>query len=112
MRSLAADILARANAKAHKKQIDKLTARLGQVTQQRDDAAAQLMVKEQEAAFFRAEFERLRDVMPEAKPKNSDRTKWSTLLLSAGFVYLSGFLLTLGFFSAAGWVELIGGLVR
>lgn len=47
----------RANAKAHKKQIDKLTARLGQVTQQRDDAAAQLMVKEQEAAFFRAEFE-------------------------------------------------------
>lgn len=47
----------RANAKAHKKQIDKLTARLGQVTQQRDDAAAQLMVKEQEAAFYKATLE-------------------------------------------------------
>lgn len=47
----------RANAKAHKKQIDRLTARLGQVTQQRDDAAAQLIVKEQEAAFYKATLE-------------------------------------------------------
>ena len=114
----------KANAKAHKKQIDKLTARLGLVTQQRDDAAAQLMVKEQEAAFFRAEFERHYVVkkvkvggcegyiMPEAEPKKIARTKWSTLLLGAGFVYLSGFLLTLGFFSAVGWVGFIGGLLR
>lgn len=47
----------RANAKAHKKQIDKLTARIDQVTQQRDDAAAQLMVKEQEAASYKATLE-------------------------------------------------------
>lgn len=47
----------RANAKAHKKQVDKLTARLGQVTQRRDDAAAQLMVKEQEAALYKATLE-------------------------------------------------------
>lgn len=40
----------RANAKAHKKQIDRLAARLGQVTQQ-------LMVKEQEAAFYKATLE-------------------------------------------------------
>jgi hypothetical protein len=56
----------RANAKAHKKQIDRLTARLGQVTQQRDDAAAQLMVKEQEAAFYKATLEQYVAARPPA----------------------------------------------
>lgn len=114
----------KANAKAHKKHIDRLSAKISQLTQQRDDTAAQLMVKEREAAFFRVEFERHYVVkkvkvggcegyvMSDAEPKKSDRTKWSTLLLGAGFVFLSGFLLTLGFFSAVGWVGFIGGLLR
>lgn len=61
----------RANAKTHKKQIDRLTARLGQVTQQRDDAAAQLMVKAQEAAFYKATLEQYvatRQPQPFVKP--------------------------------------------
>lgn len=114
----------KASAKAHKKHIDRLGAKISQLTQQRDHTAVQLGLKEQEAAFFRAEFERRCDVkkvkvggcegyvMPETKTKKSDHTKWSTLLLGAGFVYLSGILLTLGFFSAVGWVGFIGGLLR
>lgn len=114
----------RANARAHKKHVDRLSAKISQLTQQRDDVAMQLSLKGQEAAFYRTEFERHCDVkkvkvdgcegcmMSGTKPKKSDRTKWSTLLLGAGFVYLSGFLLTLGFFSAVGWVGFIGGLLR
>ena len=72
----------RANAKAHKKHVDRLSAKIG---------------------LLSAENEKL---------KKNAKTKWSTLLLGAGFVYLSGFLLTLGFFSAVGWVGFIGGLLR
>ena len=72
----------RANAKAHKKNVDRLSAKIG---------------------LLSAENEKL---------KKNSKTKWSTLLLGAGFVYLSGFLLTLGFFSAVGWVEFIGRMVR
>lgn len=114
----------KANARAHKKHVDRLSAKISQLTQQRDHTAVQLGLKESEAAFFRAEFERHCGVkkvkiggcegymMTETEPNKSDRTKWSTLLLGAGFVYLSGFLLTLGFFSAVGWVGFIGGMVR
>ena len=52
----------KANAKAHKKHVDRLSAKISELTQQRDHTAAQLMVKEQESAFFRAEFERHCDV--------------------------------------------------
>lgn len=72
----------KANAKAHKKHVDRLSAKIGALS---------------------AENEKL---------KKNAKTKWSTLLLGAGFVYLSGFLLTLGFFSAVGWVGFIGGLLR
>ena len=114
----------KANAKSHKKHVDRLSTKISELTRQRDNTAVQLDLKEQEAAFFRAEFERHCDVkkvkvggcdgymMPETKTKKSDHTKWSTLLLGAGFVYLSGILLTLGFFSAVGWVGFIGGMAR
>jgi hypothetical protein len=72
----------KANAKAHKKHVDRLSAKIGALS---------------------AENERL---------KKNAKTKWSTLLLGAGFVYLSGFLLTLGFFSAVGWVGLIGEMLK
>ena len=48
----------KANAKAHKKHVDRLSAKISQLTQQRDHTAVQLGLKEQEAAFYRAEFER------------------------------------------------------
>lgn len=72
----------KANAKAHKKHVDRLRTKIGALSVENE------------------------------KLKKNAKTKWSTLLLGAGFVYLSGFLLTLGFFSAAGWVGLIGGLLR
>lgn len=72
----------KANAKTHKKHVDRLSAKIGALS---------------------AENENL---------KKNSKTKWSTLLLGAGFVYLSGFLLTLGFFSAVGWVGFIGEWVR
>lgn len=72
----------KANAKEHKKHVDRLSAKIG---------------------LLSAENEKL---------KKNAKTKLSTLLLGAGFVYLSGFLLTLGFFSAVGWVGFIGGMVR
>ncbi|AGN89482.1 hypothetical protein Eta_0036 [Serratia phage Eta] len=71
-----------ANAKAHKKHVDRLSAKIGALS---------------------AENEKL---------KKNAKTKWSTLLIGVGFVYLSGFLLTLGFFSAVGWVGFIGEWVR
>lgn len=72
----------KANAKAHKKHVDRLSAKIG---------------------LLSAENEKL---------KKNAKTKWSTLLLGAGFVYLSGFLLTLGFFSAVGWVGFIGEMLK
>ncbi|MGH2623650.1 MAG: hypothetical protein ACRDE7_08295 [Sphingobacterium sp.] len=72
----------KANAKAHKKHVDRLSAKIGTLSVENE------------------------------KLKNNAKTRWSTLLLVAGFVYLSGFLLTLGFFSAVGWVGFIGGLLR
>lgn len=48
----------KANAKAHKKHVERLSAKISQLTQQRDHTAVQLGLKEQEAAFYRAEFER------------------------------------------------------
>lgn len=114
----------KANAKEHKKHVDRLSAKISQLTQQRNDAAMQLSLKEREAAFYKVEFERhckpkmvkssydVDSTINETEPKKSDRTEWSTLLLGAGFVYLSGFLLTLGFFSAVGWVGFIGGLLK
>lgn len=72
----------RANANAHKKHVDRLSAKIGALS---------------------AENENL---------KKNAKTKWSTLLLCTCFVCLSGFLLTLGFFSAVGWVGFIGGLLR
>lgn len=47
----------RANAKSHKKTVDKLSAKVSLLTQQRDDAASQLTIKEQEAAFYKTELE-------------------------------------------------------
>lgn len=52
----------KANAKAHKKHVDRLSAKISQLTQQRDHTAVQLGLKESEAAFFLAEFERHCDV--------------------------------------------------
>lgn len=52
----------KANAKEHKKHVDRLSEKISQLTQQRDQTAFQLGLKEQEAAFFRAEFERHCDV--------------------------------------------------
>lgn len=72
----------KANAKAHKKHVDRLSAKIGELSVENE------------------------------KLKKNAKTKWSTLLLGSGFVYLSGFLLTLGFFSAVGWVGFIGGLMR
>jgi hypothetical protein len=72
----------KANAKAHKKHVDRLSAKIGAL-----------------------------EVENENLKKNA-KTEWSTLLFGAGVVYLSGFLLTLGFFSAVGWVGFIGGLLR
>lgn len=72
----------KANTKAHKKHVDRLSTKIGALSVENE------------------------------KLKKNSKTKWSTLLLGAGFVYLSGFLLTLGFFSAVGWVRFIGGLLR
>lgn len=72
----------RANAKAHKKHVDRLSAKISVLHQENE------------------------------KLKKNSKTKWSTLLLGAVFVYLSSFLLTLGFFSAVGWVGFIGGVLR
>lgn len=72
----------KANAKEHKKHVDRLSAKIGLLT---------------------AENEKL---------KKNAKTKWSTLLIGAAFVCISGFLLTLGFFAAVGWVGFIGGLMR
>lgn len=47
----------RANAKSHKKTVDKMSAKVSQLTQQRYDAATQLSLKEQEAAFYKTELE-------------------------------------------------------
>lgn len=100
----------RANAKAHKKQIDRLTARLGQVTQQRDDAAAQLMVKE-EAAFFRAEFEQHCNVKRiniggcEGYMMRSKRGVESVVPLTA---WLIGFMVTAGGVTAYSLAKFMG----
>lgn len=92
----------RANAKAHKKQIDKLTARLGQVTQQRDDAAAQLMVKEQEAAFYKATLEQY---LATRQPTPFVRPPTMALPLVA---WLVGFSLTAGGVCAYAVAKLMG----
>ena len=92
----------RADAKAHKKQIDKLTARLGQVTQQRDDAAAQLMVKDQEAAFYKATLEQCVVTRP---PAPFIRPPTMALPLVA---WLVGFSLTAGGVVAYALAKLMG----
>ncbi|MNE21819.1 hypothetical protein D3C80_1149970 [compost metagenome] len=107
----------KANAKAHKKHVDRLSAKISQLTVKLDQS-------EKWRSFYQGNFEAMciagkikvgnKDgyMIPGAEPKKSDRTKWSTLLIGAGFVYLSGFLLTLGFFSAVGWVGFIGEWAR
>lgn len=92
----------RANAKAHKKQIDKLTARLGQATQQRDDAAAQLMVKEQEAAFYKATLE------PQMAKRQPEPFIKPSGLEAAAVSWLVGFSLTAGGVVAYALAKLMG----
>lgn len=72
----------KANARAHKKHVDRLSAKIGALLVENENL------------------------------KKNSKTEWRTLMLGAGIVYLSGFLLTLGFFSAVGWVEFIGWLLR
>ena len=104
----------RANAKSHKKTVDKLSAKVSQLTQQRDDAAAQLSIKEQEAAFYKTELEMRgyktfevggRSAM--SMPAES-KTKWSTLALAAAACLIFGFLATVGGICAYGWIIAIG----
>lgn len=95
----------RQNAKSHKKTVDKLATKVNVLTQQRDDTAAQLSLKEQEAAFYKTELEmrgyktfsvggRLALGMPEEKKEQSDSSKLFCFIIS-GF--------GAGFFAGLGW---------
>lgn len=106
----------RANAKGHKKTVDKLAAKVSHLTQQRDDAATQLSLKEQEAAFYKTELE-MRGYktfkvgglsacsLPDIK---QEKTKWSTLVMAAISCLLFGFLATVGGICAYGWFAAMG----
>lgn len=100
----------RQNAKSHKKTVDKLATKVSVLTQQRDDAAAQLSLKEQEAEFYKTELEtrgyktfsvggRLAMGLPAEK-----KSKWSTLCYAAVGSVLFGFLFALGALGAWGWL--------
>lgn len=97
----------RANAKGHKRTIDKMSAKVSKITQQRDDAAAQLSVKEQEAAFYKAQFEA--NCTDGSEFKDEPRqTRWPTLLQAVIGTLLFGFFFALGAIGAYGWVFSIG----
>lgn len=106
----------RANAKGHKKTVDKLSAKVSQMTQQRDDAATQLSLKEQEAAFYKTELEmrgyktfKVGGLNACSMPNvNQEKTKWSTLGFAAAGCLMFGFLATVGGIFAYGWfLELV-----
>lgn len=67
----------RQNAKSHKKTVGKLAAKVNLLTQERNELKA------------------------------AQRTKWSTLLLTAGGCMAFGFLATIGAFGAYGWLTFI-----
>lgn len=95
----------RANAKGHKKTVDKLSAKVSQLTQQRDDATTQLSLKEQEAAFYKTELD-----MRGYKTFNvgghaamsipTEREGKATVASAFAFV---GCSFALGFFAGMGW---------
>lgn len=101
----------RANAKGHKKTVDKLSAKVSQLTQWRDDAAAQLSLKEQEAAFYKTELEMRGYKTFKVGGLNAcslpyvkrEETKWSTLGMAAIASVLFGFLASVGGICAYGW---------
>lgn len=104
----------RANAKGHKKTVDKMSAKVSQLTQQRDNAAALFSVKEQEAAFYKSQLEANCTDCPEFKLVNGKawvitksqpkRTTWPTLFQLAIGSILFGFLFALGALGAWGWL--------
>lgn len=103
----------RTNAKGHKKTLDKVRAKVSQLTQQRDDAAAQLSVKEQEAAFYKAQLEEHCTEGVEFTTGNRKawklkeapkRTTWPSLFQLAIGCILFGFLFGLGALGSWGWV--------
>jgi cell division septum initiation protein DivIVA len=71
----------RANAKGHKKTVDKLAAKVSQLTQEN------------------------------AELRSKQKTKWSTLVMAAASCLLFGFLATVGGICAYGWAIAMGRLL-
>lgn len=102
----------KANAKAHKKHVDRLSAKISQLTQQRDHTAVQLGLKESEAAFFRAEFERHCDVkkvkVGGCEGYMMQESIKPPTMVTALTAWLIGFSVTAGGVTAYALAELIG----
>ena len=86
----------RANAKGHKKTVDKLSTKVSKLTQELTEANQHIS---------KLEIHPANSVGPEKK------TKWSTICYAAIGIVLCGFLFALGAFGAWGWLLMLKDLL-